>query len=97
MEFIKVFIVIQVIFLIFQFIYVLKLEPYQYCELVFGSTFIIVFFGFFGSILILDIINPNQSVLNNSALFASFYAIWLYVTKKLTNLINSDKNGVIYY
>jgi hypothetical protein len=68
MEFIKIFIIIQLIFLSFQFIYPLKLESFQYSELIFGSIFIIVFFGFFGSILTLDIIQQEQSVLNNSAL-----------------------------
>jgi hypothetical protein len=97
MEFIKVFIITQVIFLAFQFIYPLKIEPFQYSELVFGSFFIIIFFGVFGSILTLDMMKPQQTILNNSALFATFYAIWFYITKKLANSINSDKNNVIYY
>jgi hypothetical protein len=73
------------------------LESYQYSELIFGSVFIIVFFGFFGSILTLDIIQEEKTVLNNSALIAVCYAIWFYVTTKITNTINSDSNGVIYY
>ena len=97
MEFIKVFIITQFIFLVFQFIYPLKLESFQYSELIFGSFFIIIFFGIFGSILTLDIIKEDKKVLNNSTLFATFYAIWFYITKKLTNKINSDKNDVIYY
>jgi len=97
MEFIKVFIIAQLIFLLFQFIFPLKLESFQYSELIFGSFFIIVFFGIFGSILTLDIIKKERTVLNNSALFATLYAIWFYITKKLTNSINSDKNNVIYY
>jgi hypothetical protein len=97
MEFIKVFIITQVIFLLYQFINPLKLESFQYSELVFGSLFIIVFFGFFASILTLDIIEEEPSVLNNSALIATFYIIWFYLTKKITNSINSDINGVIYY
>ena len=97
MDFIKVFIIVQLIFLIFQFIYPMKLESFQYCELIFGSVFIIVFFGFFGSILTLDTIKPEPTVLNNSALIGTFYAIWFYLTKKITNSINSDNNSVIYY
>jgi hypothetical protein len=97
MEFIKIFIIVQVIFLLFQFIYYLRLESYQYCELVFGSFFIILFFGLFGSILTLDVMSPNPSMLNNSALFAVMYSIWYYITKKISNLINSDANGVIYF
>ena len=91
MEFIKIFIIVQVIFLLFQFIRGLRLEWYQYSELVFGSFLIIVFFGLLGSMIMLD-----KSLINNSALFASLYAIWFYLTKKFTNSINSDRNGVIY-
>ena len=97
MIFISVFLIFQLIFLIFQFIYPLKLELFQYCELIFGSLFIILFFGFFGSILTLDIINEEHDVLNNSALIGTLYAIWFYLTKKITNSINSDSNSVIYY
>jgi len=85
------------IFLAFQFIPKFGLDNYQYSELVFGSVFIILFFGIFGSILTLDFLNPDGDLLNSSALFALLYAIWFYITKKLTNTINSDSNGVIYY
>jgi 1,4-dihydroxy-2-naphthoate octaprenyltransferase len=94
MEFINIFIITQLIFLLCQFVYALKLDPFQYSELVFGSIYIIIFFGVFGSILTLDM---EKKTLNNSILFASFYAIWYYITKKLANAINSDSNGVIYY
>ena len=94
MEFINIFIITQLIFLLLQFIYAFKLDPFQYSELVFGSVFIIIFFGIFGSILTLDI---EQITLKKSILFATFYVIWYYITKKLANAINSDKNGVIYY
>jgi hypothetical protein len=97
MEFIKVFLITQLLFLILQFIHPFKLEPYQYSELVFGSVFIIIFFGFFGSILTLDMMKQEQVVLSNSALIAILYAIWYYLTKKLSNLINSDPNNVIYF
>jgi hypothetical protein len=93
----KIFVITQLIFLIFQFIYPLKLESFQYCELIFGSVFIILFFGFFGSILTLDIMQEEQTVLSNSALIGTLYAIWFYLTKKITNSINSDTNSVIYY
>ena len=97
MEYIKIFIIVQMFFLFFQYFYSLKLQPFQYCELVFGSFFIILFFGIFASVLI-DIEEPTDYyLLNNSALFAIFYSIWIYITKKLTNVINSDNNGVINY
>ena len=92
MEFIKVFIITQLVFLLFQFVYPLKLETYQYTELVLGSFLMILFFGLFGFALTLKI-----ELINNSSLFATLFAIWFYITKKLSNAINSDKNGVIYY
>ena len=97
MEYIKIFIIVQVIFLALQFIPMFALNNYQYSELIFGSFFIIVFFGIFGTILTLDFLNHEGDLLNNSALIAVFYAIWFYLTKKLANVINSDANGVIYY
>jgi len=97
MESIKFYIIVQFILFIFQFIYGFKLESYQYSEMVFGSIFIIIFFGIFGSILTLDVINPNPTLLNNSVILAIFYSIWFYLTKKITNYINSDRNGVIIY
>jgi hypothetical protein len=97
MESIKIFIITQFIFLVFQFIQPFRLESVQYAELAFGSFFIILFFGLFGSVLTLDFVNPEPNVLNNSALVAVFFSIWYYFTKKWTNAINSDKNGVIYY
>ena len=83
---------IQVILLIFQIIPSLKLELFQYFEMLLGSLFIMLFFGVFAAFLTL-----NPEMMNYSILFASFYSIWYYLTKKFTNLINSDANGVIYY
>jgi len=92
MMFINVFIITQAIFLLFQFVRPLRIEQYQYAELMFGSFFIVLFFGLFGSILLV-----NQKMLDKSCLFATFYAIWFWLTKKISNTINSDSNGVIYY
>jgi len=92
MEFIKIFIITQFIFLLFQFIYPLKLESYQYVEMVIGSFFIIVFFGILGFT-----ISFNKDLINNSALFASLFCLWFWITKRLSNSINSDSNGVIYF
>lgn len=97
MDFFKIFIIFQTFFLLIQFTSFLKLESFQYYELIFGSFFIIIFFGLFGSILTLDMIEEKPTILNNSAIFATFYAIWFYITKKLSNSINSDNNGVINF
>ncbi len=97
MEYIKIFIIVEMIFLFLQYFSSTQLETYQYYELIFGSFFIILFFGLFASVLTLDIINPENTVLNNSALIASLFCFWFYITKKLSNSINSDSNGVIYY
>ena len=83
---------IQVVILILQLFNSTKLVLFQYYELLLGSLFIIVFFGIFGSILT---IQPELQ--NYSIVFAAFYSVWYYMTKKITNLINSDSNGVIYY
>lgn len=97
MGFIQIFIISQVIFLFLQYLKSTRIEGFQYAELVFGSFFIIVFFGLFGSILTLDIINPEPKLLNNSALFATIFSVWFYLTKKITNSINSNRNGVINF
>jgi hypothetical protein len=97
MEYIKIFIIVQVIFIFIQLIKATRLDIFQYCEMIFGSFFIIVFFGLFGTILTLDFLNPNPQLLNNSALIAILYSIWYYLSKKITNLIYTDNNGVIYY
>lgn len=83
---------IQVVILILQLLKSTQLVLFQYYELLLGSLFIIVFFGMFGSILTLQ-----PELQNYAVVFASFYSVWYYLTKKLTNLINSDSNGVIYY
>lgn len=83
---------IQVVILILQLLKSTQLVLFQYYELLLGSLFIIVFFGMFGSILTLQ-----PELQNYSIIFASFYSVWYYLTKKITNLINSDSNGVIYY
>lgn len=83
---------IQIVILILQLLKSTQLVLFQYYELLLGSLFIIVFFGMFGSILTLQ-----PELQNYSIVFASFYSVWYYLTKKLTNLINSDSNGVIYY
>jgi hypothetical protein len=83
---------IQVVLLIFQIIPSLKLDLFQYFEMLLGSLFIMLFFGVFAAFLTL-----NPLMVNYSIVFASFYSIWYYLTKKFTNLINSDANGVIYY
>ncbi len=97
MEYIKIFIIVQVLLLLFQKTKILKLDTYQYLEMISGSVLIIVIFGLLGYLITLDFLNPKQSLINNSALFASLYAIWYYSTHKITNKIHSDNNGVVYY
>lgn len=92
MEYIKLFIILILFLFFLQYVCPLKLEPFQFAEMIIGAFFIILFFGIFGSILTLD-----PDLLNKSALFASLYAIWFFFVKKLSNAINSDRNGVIRY
>jgi len=92
MQYIKIFIILVLLLFFLQYACPVKLEPFQFAEMIFGAFFIVLFFGLFGSILTL-----NADLLNNAALFASLYAIWFFIVKKLSNTINSDPNGVIRY
>jgi hypothetical protein len=92
MQFISFFILANVLLLLFQFVCALKLESFQYAQMMFGAFFILLYFGVFGSLL-----TGDHELLNKSALFATLFMIWYYLVKKITNGINSDSNGVIYY
>jgi len=86
------FIIFQIVIFILQFFTFTRLPLFQYCEMFFGSIFIIIFFGIFGAMLTL-----NKDQIENATLFSAFFLIWYYCTKKIVNGINSDINGVIYY
>ena len=89
---IHIFIVVQfVLFLFYQNCY-LKIENFQYTEMIFASLFIILIFGFGGEYM-LSI--PN--ILYKSIYFASLFSIWYYFTKFVTNSFMKDKNGVIHW
>ena len=97
MEYLNVFLIIQAIFLSLQYIYYFKLESFQYYELLFGSFFIIVFFGIFGSFLTLENLKSEPKVFFNSVIASILFSIWFYLTKKISNFLNSDNNGVIEF
>jgi hypothetical protein len=86
------FLILQIIFFIFQYFTFTKLTLFQYSELLFTSIFIIIFFGVLGSMITL-----NKDMINISTYGSVFFMLWYYITKKITNGINSDINGVIYY
>ena len=89
---IKGLIIFLFIMLIVNFIYILKLQDFQYYEMVCGAILIVVFFGLFNLIMTFD-----MSAINNSMLFATLFGCWYYIVKKLSNSINSDANGVIKF
>jgi len=91
MEYIKLFIVIQILLFGLQFSNLTRLPSYQYYEMIFGSFLMLFYFGLFGAITTLD-----ASLINRVCLFASLFALWYYSTKRMSNFINSDSNGVIY-
>ena len=91
-ENIKPFIVFQFVMLLLNFVKSFRLEDFQYYEMVFGSIFIIVFFGIFNLM-----INLNFQAINDSLLFAVFFGLWYYCTIKITNTIHTDQNGVIRF
>ena len=78
--------------ILFQFFKYTQLTSFQFYEVLIGSLFIIVFFGLFAAMLTL-----NPDMIEYSIIFSTYFIIWYYMTKKITNLINMDKNGVIYY
>ena len=89
---IKGLIIFLFIMLIVNYIYMLKLENFQYYEMVCGMIFIVIFFGVFNLIMTFD-----MDAIDNSMLFATLFGCWYYIVKKLSNAINSDANGVIKF
>ncbi len=87
-----IFIILLILFYIFQYFTFMRLTLFQFSEMIFGAFFIIIFFGLFGAILTL-----NKDMTDNSIYAAIFFMLWYYVTKKIVNGINSDINGVIYF
>ena len=87
-----IFLLFVVIFYFFQYSTFLRLTLFQFCEMIFGAMFIILFFGLFGAMLTL-----NPKITDNSVYAAIFFMIWYYVSKKIVNGMNSDINGVIYF
>jgi hypothetical protein len=87
-----VYIAFLILFIIFQYSTFTRLTLFQFCELMFGSFFIIIFFGLFGALLTL-----NKNLTDYSIYMAIFYMLWYYITKKIVNGMNSDINGVIYF
>lgn len=87
-----VYIAFLILFIIFQYSTFTRLTLFQFCELIFGSFFIIIFFGLFGALLTL-----NKNLTDYSIYMAIFYMLWYYITKKIVNGMNSDINGVIYF
>ena len=92
MQYIQIFIITFAALFLLQFLKRFKLPSYQYYEMTFGGFFIVLFFGLFGGIFLL-----NQTMTQKAALFATLFMIWYYCTKKLVNYLNTDANGVIYY
>lgn len=87
---VSIYIIILSLAIINQLIRYMRLENYQFYEMIIGSVLIIFFFGLFGSILTLQ---PH--LFRVSLYLASFYIIWYYISKKIINIINTDKNGVL--
>lgn len=87
-----IFFLLQLIFIIFQYFTYTKLPLFQYCELFFGSLFIILFFGLLAAMLML-----SKDFIDKSIYASIFFMLYYYLTKKMTNSINSDINGVIDY
>lgn len=68
------------------------LDDAQYYELFFGGILIILFFGYFQSLL-----TGDNNWMNLSYTMATFFLVWYFLTKFITNTANKDSNGVIRY
>jgi hypothetical protein len=89
---IKGLIIFIFIMLIVNYITILKLQDFQFYEMICAIVFIVIFFGVFNLIMTFD-----MDAINNSILFAVLFGCWYYIVKKLSNAINSDSNGVIKF
>ncbi len=89
---IYLFVIVQAFLLICYNVCYMAIENFQYTEMVFGSIFIIIVFGYFGQYLLTI---PN--IMNKSIYMASLFGIWYYFTKLFTNSLMKDKNGVIHW
>lgn len=87
-----IIITIIILFNILPFSKPMALEINQFFELLFGSIFIIIFYGCFGSILTSD-----YGLMRSSIIISTYFVLWYYISYKIINYISSDKNGVIRY
>jgi hypothetical protein len=80
-----------VLFLLYKYC-ITSIENFQYYEMVFGSIFIILIFGYMGPYFV-----SINDMLGKSVYMSIFFSIWYYMTKLLTNTIMKDANGVIHW
>ncbi len=85
------FLVVQFILFVFQHVCYLKIENFQYAEMVSGALLMIFIFGYIGQFLLKE----ENDLLKKSVLLASFFSLWYYLTKYFSNLFVKDPNGVI--
>jgi hypothetical protein len=91
MNSIYLFLVIQFILFVFQNVCYLRIENFQYAEMISGSLLIILIFGYIGQFLLKN----ESNLLTKSIIFASFFSVWYYFTKYFANEFVRDKNGII--
>jgi|LauGreDrversion4_2_1035121.scaffolds.fasta_scaffold41178_1 hypothetical protein len=87
-----IFIIVQTFLLVCQNTCYLKIEDFQYVEMLTGSLLLVLIFGFIGPTFISI---PNLE--DKSILLASVFSLWYYFTKYFTNSFMKDKNGVIHW
>lgn len=71
----------------------MRIENFQYVEMLSGSLLIILIFGYIGQSMLKGVDN----LFTKSVFFASFFAIWYYFTKYFTNEFLRDSNKVIHW
>ncbi len=85
------FLVVQFVLFIFQNVCYLKIESFQYAEMISGALLLILIFGYIGQFLF----KKESDVLKKSIFMASFFSMWYYLTKYFANLFVKDRNGII--
>jgi hypothetical protein len=92
MEVFYLFVAVQFILFILYKYCLTAIENFQYVEMIYGAIFIILIFGYIGENFVTI---PN--LLEKSIYLATFYSVWFYITKFLTNAFMKDSNGVIHW
>lgn len=89
---IYLYFIVQAILLLFYVNCYFTIENFQYVEMLFGSIFLILIFGYIAPYFVND-----PKMYEKSIYLATLFSIWYYMTKLITNNMMKDGNGVIHW